>query len=427
MTTKPHINDAVHRAIPVLKRDYGVAKTAEILGYSARTISEHSTATEIPSERKIKSDKRGPKTDEVAPYRDEILSLLQAANWRITAKSIHAHLVKQYGVRFSARTVQRFVKALKIEFELLKASPLTEPIRRRRGANLTDDEHRLILQLKDTVLAKTIAECLDCGERTVYRHINNPKLPSVKRKEQSFKGRRLSAEKLARYMIILYLLLLTRWTSTAKDIHHFIDTNFPQLTCSVKTVEREVKTIMIRAKVPKYVYAMRKKKPGEMVQLDMTDVSDLGVTIDGHAFPHRFAIATLPFSGYIHCEVVQGGESFEALQTTLINAITAFEGVPKLIQTDSLSAAYRNQCHDPEQDATENFFALCQQLGTLPIRINRQCPNENGSTESMNRHFATEVRDALVCRGSKDFASVADYQDFVGEVRQARNEKKKNC
>ena len=183
---------------------------------------------------------------------------------------------------------------------------------------------------------------------------------------------------------------------------------------------------MIKAKVPKSVYAMRKKRPGEMIQLDMTDVSDLGVTIDGHAFRHRFAIATLPFSGYIHCEVVQGGESFEALQTTLINAIAAFEGVPELIQTDSLSAAYRNLLNDPEQDATKNFFALCQQLGSLPIRINRQCPNENGSTESMNRHFSTEVRDALVCRGSKDFASVADYQDFIAEVRTERNEKKKD-
>ena len=427
MTTKPHINDAEHRAIPVLKRVYGVATTAEILGYSERTISEHSTAAELPSERKIKGDKRGPKTDEVAPYRDQILSLLQASNWGITAKSIHAHLVKQYGLQCDVRTVQRFVKTLKIEFEQLKALPLTEPIRRSRGANLTNDEHLLILQLKDTVPVKIIAECLDCGENTVHRHINDPKLPSAKRQEQSFKGRRPSAEKLVRNIILLYLLLLTRWTSTAKDLHRFIDTNFPQLTCSVKTVEREVKTIMIRAKVPKYVYAMRKKRPGEMIQLDMTDVSDLGVTIKTQPFPHRFAIATLPFSSYIHCEVVTGGESFEALQTTLINAITAFEGVTELIQTDSLSAAYRNLLNDPEQDATEKFFALCQQLGSLPIRINRQCPNENGSTESMNRHFSTEVRDALVCRGSKDFASVADYQDFIAEVRTERNEKKKTC
>ena len=100
-----------------------------------------------------------------------------------------------------------------------------------------------------------------------------------------------------------------------------------------------------------------------MIQLDMTDVSDLGVTIDGHAFRHRFAIATLPFSGYIHCEVVQGGESFEALQTTLINAIAAFEGVPELIQTDSLSAAYRNLLNDPEQDATKTSLHCVSNWG----------------------------------------------------------------
>ena len=427
MTAKQQVTDAEHHAIPILRKYFSVTETAQYLGYSERTITDHCSDTESPSEKKAHAEKRGPKTDEVAPFRDHILSLLQAANWRITAKSIHAHLVKQYGVRFSARTVQRFVSDLKIEFGLMKQPPETKPTRHGKYQSLTDDQHLLIQKLADDVTPKIIAECIGCVASTVRMHIKDPKLPSAKKQEQNFKGRQPSAEKLARNVILLFLLYLTRWTSTAKDLHRFIDVNFPHLICSSRTVEREVTDIMIKAKVPKSVYAMRKKNPGKMVQLDMTDVSDLGVTINGQPFRHRFAIATLIFSGYIHCEVVTGGESFQALETTLINAIVAFQGVPELIQTDSLSAAYRNQRKNPEQDATENFYELCQVLGSQPTRINLGCPHENGSTESMNRHFATEVRDALVCRGSKDFASVADYQDFVAEVRQDRNEKKKNC
>ena len=427
MMSKQQVTDAEHYAIPILRKYFSAAETAQFLGYSERTIIDHCSDSESPSEKKAKAEKRGPKTDEVAPYRDHILSLLQASRWEIQATSIHTDLVKKHGVQFKARTVQRFVNDLKIEFGLIKQPPETKPIRRGKHQSLTDDQHLLIHKLASHVVPNIIAECVGCGVSTVRKHIKDPKLPSAKKQEQSFKGRQPSAEKLARNLILLFLLYLTRWTSTAKDLHRFVDVNFPQLTCSSKTVEREVKEIMIQAKVPKSIYAMRKKNPGKMVQLDMTDVSDLGVTIKGQPFCHRFAIATLTFSGYIHCEVVKGGESFEALESALLNAIATFQGVPAFIQTDSLSAAYRNQHQDPEQDATEKFYELCQVLGSQQTRINPGCPHENGSTESMNRHFSADVKDALVCRKSADFASEADYQAFVAEVLEERNVKKKHC
>ena len=125
MTATQQVTDAEHYAIPILRKYFSIAEIAQFLEYSERTISDHSSDTESPSEKKANAEKRGPKTDEVAPYRDHILSLLQASRWDIYATSIHADLVKKHGVQFTARTVQRFVNDLKIEFGLMKLPPET--------------------------------------------------------------------------------------------------------------------------------------------------------------------------------------------------------------------------------------------------------------------------------------------------------------
>ena len=127
---------------------------------------------------------------------------------------------------------------------------------------MTDDQHLLIHKLASHVVPNIIAECVGCGVSTVRKHIKDPKLPSAKKQEQSFKGRRPGPEKLARYMILLYLLLLTRWTATAKDLHRYIDENFPQLTCNVRTVEREVNDIMIKARSPRVSMRCGRKDRG---------------------------------------------------------------------------------------------------------------------------------------------------------------------
>ena len=426
MVRKQQVTDAEHRAFPILKQYTDVANISVILGHKEGTINAHITDPELPSTKKAKRGKRGRKPNTLDPYRDQILRLLQDSGWDIRATSIHAELVKKHGVQCEVRLVQHYVKNLKIDFGKIKIAPETKPIRHGKRDRLTDDQKRLILQLDGHFMPKIIAEAIGCNVSTIYDHLEDRRLPSEKKQALIFNGRQPSPEKIARQLILLVLLYFSGWSAHATELHAFIQKYFPKLNCHQRTIQREVKKILVLAKVPQKVYAMRKKDPGKMMQLDMTDVSDLGVTINRQPFPHRFAIATLTFSCFIHCEVIEGGESFAALQMTLLNAIAKFKGVPELIQTDSLSAAYRNQTNDPEQDTTESYHQLCQFLGSLPIRINPGCAHENGSTESMNRHFAADVKDALVCRGSADFASVADYHAFVAEVRDQRNEKKKS-
>ena len=54
--------------------------------------------------------------------------------------------------------------------------------------------------------------------------------------------------------------------------------------------------------------------------------------------------------------------------------------------------------------------------GLRSTRIHPGRSHENGVAEQAHHRLKSALRQALVIRGSRDFASVADYEQFVGEV-----------
>ncbi len=53
---------------------------------------------------------------------------------------------------------------------------------------------------------------------------------------------------------------------------------------------------------------------------------------------------------------------------------------------------------------------------SIPERTNARCANENGDVESSNRHLKDRIDQALLLRGSREFASREDYVRFVKET-----------
>jgi len=75
------------------------------------------------------------------------------------------------------------------------------------------------------------------------------------------------------------------------------------------------------------VYFAQEHPPGRLGLSDFTFCDELGVQIDGAAFPHRLYQFALAHSGWRHAEVVIGGESFIALSTGLaIGAVAPGRG-----------------------------------------------------------------------------------------------------
>ena len=127
----------------------------------------------------------------------------------------------------------------------------------------------------------------------------------------------------------------------------------------------------------------------------------------------------LAFSRWEYVEVVESGESFEALSRGLQNALWQAGGVPREHRTDSLSAAFKNLAE--EQDFTARYAALLDHYGLVGSRNNPSQSHENGSVESPHRYLKEALEQALLLRGHRDFADREDYAVLVAEVVARRN------
>ena len=183
-----------------------------------------------------------------------------------------------------------------------------------------------------------------------------------------------------------------------------------------RTLERRVRHWQALHGPEREVIFRQEHPPGQQALSDFTDAMELGVSIAGVPLDHRLYHFRLAFSGWEQARVVLGGESFVALAEGLQNALWSLGGAPEEHRSDSLSAAFRNLEPDAAEDLTERYEALCAHYGMTPTRNNRGLAHENGAIEGPHAHLKRSLQQALLLRGSSDFADLADYRRFVDEV-----------
>jgi hypothetical protein len=193
-----------------------------------------------------------------------------------------------------------------------------------------------------------------------------------------------------------------------------------------RTLERRIRTWRAVNGPERDVIFRQEHRPGRLGLSDFTDMGDLTVCIAGELLSHRLYHFRLAFSGFEHAHVILGGESYVALAEGLQNALWALGGVPEQHRTDSLSAAFRNLDRKAQEDLTRRYEALVAHYGMEPTRNNPGVAHENGAVESAHGHLKKAVADALLLRGSRDFADLADYRSFIDAIvgrKNARNRK----
>lgn len=139
-------------------------------------------------------------------------------------------------------------------------------------------------------------------------------------------------------------------------------------------------------------------------------MSKLGVTINDAPFNHLIFHFVLPFSNW-ETGTICFSESFESLAEGLQNALWELGGTPESNRTDRLSTAV-HKVENPEE-FTRRYRALLDHYGMRPHATNPASPNENGDVESLHRNFKRALDQALMMRGSREFASRADYKAFL--------------
>lgn len=187
----------------------------------------------------------------------------------------------------------------------------------------------------------------------------------------------------------------------------------------LRTLQRHIRRWRALEGPPKEVFFPQDHAPGHRGLSDFTAMGDLRVTIAGAAFAHLLYHFVLAFSRWEHVEVVDGGESFEALSKGLQNALWQAGGAPQEHRSDSLSAAFKNLTE--EEDFTVRYTALLDHYSMAGTRNNRGLSHENGSVESSHRYLKEAIEQALLLRGHRDFDDRPAYEGFVREAVMRRN------
>jgi hypothetical protein len=183
-----------------------------------------------------------------------------------------------------------------------------------------------------------------------------------------------------------------------------------------RTFQRRVKAWKALHGPDKEVMFRQVQEPGRQGLSDFTQLKAVVVTIEGEPLAHRLYHFRLAFSGWSHLKVVLGGESYCALAEGLQEALWRLGGAPQEHRTDSLSAAYKNLTADEQADLTERYEVLCAHYGMKPTRNNRGIGHENGAVESPHGHLKRRIEQALLLRGSSDFASLDAYRVWLDGI-----------
>jgi len=289
------------------------------------------------------------------------------------------------------------------------------------GRPVTDQQARAYMQDRLRHSQRAAAARAGFSERTARRIDADPRLPSQRKPERG----RTVPDPLAAVWEPVLLPILERdpAVQAVTLLRHLQMTDpdaFPDDRVR-RTLERRVRDWRALNGPARDVIVRQTSEPGRMALSDFTDVAALGVTIAGAPFAHRLYHFVLAYSGWEHVGVVLGGESFTALAENLQNALWALGGVPGEHRTDSLSAAYRNLDAEAAKDVTRRYDDFCDHYGMLASRCNPGEAHENGTVESHHRHLKTALDQALILRGSRDFADLADWRRFVDGLVARRN------
>ncbi len=254
-------------------------------------------------------------------------------------------------------------------------------------------------------------------EKTARKYRSSQKLPSASRSPRTWRTRvdpfaevwaevqeRLEAEPRLR-AFTLFGWLQDRYPG-----------RFPE--SQRRTFERRLRDWRVRHGRGREVMFPQVHDPGGLGASDFTSMNALHVTIAGQPFDHMAYHFTLTYSNW-ESVTVCFSESFEALSRGLQEAFWRLGGVPGKHRSDSLSAAVNNLSEDREFRG--RYRDLMDYYQVEPQRINVRKAHENGDVESSHGHFKTVVEQALLLRGSRDFADREQYERFLERLTDKRN------
>ncbi len=282
---------------------------------------------------------------------------------------------------------------------------------------VTDQQVRLLRQKRmDGKSQEATAAAAGMSVRTA-RKWERGALPSQTRKERSWRTRQDPFDGVWAGEIEPLLRRDEDRVLQATTILDLLERRYPGRFSEgqVRTLQRRIRDWRALHGPDREVFFEQVHPPGREAQIDFTHATELGVTIAGVLFPHLLFEFVLSFSGWRWVGLAFG-ETYEALMDGIQGALWALGGSPEVTRTDNLSAATHELKRSGGRALTARFAEFLGYYGLRSTRIHPGRSHENGVAEQAHHRLKSALRQALVIRGSRDFASVADYEQFVQEI-----------
>jgi hypothetical protein len=198
----------------------------------------------------------------------------------------------------------------------------------------------------------------------------------------------------------------------------------------LRTLQRRIRQWRAQSGPERQIFFAQAHRPGEAGQTDFTEASSLGVTIAGELFVHLLCVFVLPFSNWQWATVCLS-ESMAALRKGVQAALFQLGRVPRFHQTDNSTAATHKipdgkgvVAENDRRPFNDDYLAVMRHFEMTPRTTAIGAKEQNGDVEASNGALKRRLEQSLLVRGSRDFASVDEWQTFVHGVLRKANDRR---
>jgi len=188
----------------------------------------------------------------------------------------------------------------------------------------------------------------------------------------------------------------------------------------LRTLQRRIKQWRAKEGPDREVFFAQQHRPGEALQTDFTSGSALQITICGERFDHLLSHSVLPYSNWQWTTVCLS-ESLLALRRQMQQVVFKLGRVPQFHQTDNTTAA-THQIPQGKRAFNADYEKLVAHFMMKPRTIGVGDKEQNGDVEAANGALKRRLEQHLLLRGSRDFDSVAVYEQWIQKVCEQANQ-----
>jgi hypothetical protein len=283
---------------------------------------------------------------------------------------------------------------------------------------VTDEQVRRLRKLSNTEKNQEIAASkAGMDPATARRYLGLERLPSELKKDRAWRTRE---DPFCEVWDAVQRQIQESPGLEAKTLFEWLQREYPGRFSDgqIRTLQRRIKLWRVTEGPAQEVYFGQTHVPGRLCASDFTHMTELGITLAGQSFEHLVYHFVLTYSNW-ETGTICYSESLESLSEGWQNAVWELGAVASEHRTDSLSSAVNNMSN--LEEFNRRYEAVMRYYGVRPRHTNPASPNENGDAEQSHHRFKRAVEQALLLRGSRDFAELAEYRQFLKDLFVQRN------